>query len=178
MRQRKALLFKILLITVSLCLIGVAIVVMVLYQNQSAKRFVKRTHVPYEALIPTKLPDGSLFASSNGESYYQRGSHLLVLDWVFPAETLPGQGSLYIYQTDKLSRALPIVAIGSTQTLNINGNKVSVTIGQPQNASKLPINPSRLVATFNDRGINVGIVSYAISRDFLRQIISSLRFYD
>ncbi len=137
------------------------------------RSFVAETHMPYQPLLPTHLPAGSQLKADSQHSFYNPESQMLTLRWVFPAQTLPGQGTLIIYQADKTVSFL--MPINPDKTVKVNGADAS--LGDLQTSVDVPSSPGRRAIAFLQDGRQIVIVSYAISDEELIKVASSLHSY-
>lgn len=133
--------------------------------------FVSQEKVPYIPLLPTHLPVGARLLADSEHSHYDGASKILKLDWVFPAQTLPGQGTVLLYQADKtVSFLMPLTP---ERTVQVQG--VIASIGDLQSSVDVPSSPGRRALSFTLDGRQIVLVSYAISDEELVKVANSLR---
>lgn len=172
-KQKNIRTFVILIIVV---VFGVAAWMLVRSSNKvvvsdEVQTFVSGKHVPFTPLLPTHLPIKAKLQTDEKESYFNADSRVLTLRWVFPAETLPGQGTLLLYQTEKDS--------GFTVPMNVLGvaivKGVSGSYGDILTEADIPASPGRMALRFVYNDKLCVLVSYAISKDELLKVAQSLQ---
>ena len=143
-------------------------------KNELAQ-FIQSNHVPYSALTPLHLPTGAELKTD--QSSFDSSTGMLTLRWVFPAQTLPGQGTVLLYQHEapkSVQVDLPQIKDGKPVEFNTVYGKSEGNLGTLMRGD-IPDSPGQraLRTIIHDR--NILIVSYAISDDELLKIAESLK---
>ncbi|GEM_PF-4183877 len=166
------------LIIALLCVTAIGLIA---YQGRSKSpdevgQLISQSTIPYPPVRPRHLPTSAQFQSS--ASQFDADSHVLTLHWVFPAQTLPGQGTLIIYQHAKPDTVQPdLLPVVQEKRLQVNTGfgQIEGVLGVLQRPDDVPQQPGqRALKLFNDQR-QILLVSYAISDDELIRIAESLR---
>jgi len=145
-------------------------------QSLSAEQqLVQTLKVPYQALLPHHLPSGATL--QRAESLFDTTTGMLTLRWVFPAQTLPGQGTiiLYQYQSPRTVQVdFPAIKDGKHVSFDTPFGRSEGSLGKIERGS-VPDAPGQLALRTMVHDRNVMIVSYAISEAELLKIAGSLQ---
>lgn len=137
--------------------------------------FLNSQTMPFEPLIPSYLPSRSRFLSDQEHSFYDTASNILTLRWVYPAQTLPGQGTLIVYQALSDSAApLPKVE-GERVEFNTQSSRHEGRMGSVVKTDDVPASPGERALATRVGDLEIVVVAYAISDRDLIKIVESLQ---
>ncbi len=137
--------------------------------GQQASDFASKQNLPFSAIVPTQLPNGSTFLSGSNDSFYDAVHKKLVLRFVFPAQTLPGQGTLIVYETPQSNLAQADFLQTTSDKHQDNGD-----LGVVQRSAGVPAQPGQRTFVTTKSGNSVLLVSYALSDDELLRVADSM----
>lgn len=146
----------------------------VISRTHAIQSRVKALSVSFSPLVPRQLPSNATFESE--PSSFDSTLDTLQLRWVFPAETLPGQGTIILYQSNHiLGNDVPSLSSDvSTVHMDTQYGGVDATIGNLSRAVDVPSQPGQRAIQFPLQAHDILIVSYALSDKTLVRVAQSL----
>lgn len=174
--KRSIKLLWFLVITLVLLVIGAAYFALKTPSQSAVDKFLVSQHVNYNPVLPIHLPSGARLNLEG--SNYNDSSKLLKITWDFPAQTLPGQGSLIVLQYPNDSHQeglLPKITSQKEVALDINTQSLKATIGTLATSASLPPFPGQIAMRTSFSGKELVLISYAISEQELIKVAESLR---
>ena len=150
-----------------------------LHPSTSAARiYTQSLNLPFTPVLPNHLPVSAYLEKTTDKSYFDQANKMLVLRWIFPAQTLPGQGTLIAYEYVNANHndgPLPKITGGDyVQFMTGDVTRVA-TLAHLFHDGDAPAQPGERVLRTEFGDMQVLLVSYALSDEELLKVAASMQ---